>query len=197
MNQLKLTAEEAEKYVGVDYISTFGWGKTVIQAANGLRVFLVMRGVSFVALGITGGIIAAMFGVLGWVSVFISLGMPVAQAKDAVSRKAIAMGFSIGAVMSLFGYRKQLLTEFIDRTMGADGVTPGYMSGVHRNAYNTGLVLGYSAAARLSFSEKKKFRDLLTGALIKRARAAKRKLYIQNWSDRELILRYAAVLQSD
>ena len=83
-----------------------------------------------------------------------------------------------------------MVADFVDRTHGAHG-GPSYMSGVYQAAYNAGLVLGYSAALRLDAREKELYRNALTEEMIKVTKARGGQLYMQSWSDREWISRYA------
>lgn len=183
--KLTITAEEAERYTGISGLDAAEWGRTIFNGTNGIRVFFSMVG-WLPATGLLMGVITAGFGVLGAFAVFVSLGIPVAQAKAKVAMESFEHGFAIGVVIALLGFGKYFLSDFVNSTQGSGGSFK-YMAGIHQSAYNTGLVLGYSAAIKLTDKEKSDFQDVLEGVLTEQGEDAG----MHNWTDKDRVLLYA------
>lgn len=190
---VKLSKEDIDKYSGVSGLAGAKFYRLVFNIANGLRVAISMAG-AWGAAGIgvlsIGGLAAIAAPLAGALAVFISLGIPVAQAKQIVREKALKSGFATGCSIVILDYGKPTLSDFVDRTHGALG-GPKYMSGVYQSAYNIGLVLGYSATLEVVESERLKLANALSQSMINRAKAEGYKLYMTGWSDRTWVSNYA------
>lgn len=195
--QAPLTIKDIERYTGVSGLSEAKYYRLVFNIFNGLRIGATVlgAGAGSAAVGAVLGVAAIVAPAFAALAVFVSLGIPVAQAKQIVRERGFKNGFSIGCVIGFFGWGKPMVADFIDRTHGSGGA-PSYMSGVYQDAYNTGLVLGYSSALKLDESDRKKYREALTQRMIAKAKSEGRKLYMKNWSDRAWIAYYANAFSS-
>lgn len=188
-NQLALTEEDIEKYTGVSGTTAAQFFKVAYPIANMLRGVAQYSGAAWAL----GGAVMTLAWVGAVANAFISIGLPVAQAKEIVRQRSLKHGVAIGAAIGLFGWSRPVFLDFVDRTQNA-GFAPSYMHGVGAKAYNTGLCLGYAAAAQLSADEKEKIIATLTAAMAEDANAGGYKLYMGSWKTREWIRRYAAAL---
>ena len=217
--QLELTMNDVEKYTGVTGIPTAKLSSAVLSVVGTLRSAVAMSGVVTavgtggsqaivgvtmlpMTVGVTGGVaLSALFAVsvvapfLAVAGNFLRMGMSVAEAKQIVGERSIKQGFATGCVIGLLGHGKGTVSDFADRTVGA-GIAPGYMSGVSQRAFNTGLVLGYSASIKLSRGDKERYRGELTQHLIAMAKSRGGKLYMKTWSDRTWIYEYTGAFMS-
>ena len=171
-NQL-LTAKELESHVGVAGVNEAAWGKAVFLGLNNLRIGLAAWKVGAAgfgsaagATGLGGGVAGTIMGLgaiaaplLGLAAALLSIGLPVAAAKEFVANKAARHGYSIGVALGIYNHSKYFLSTFIDNTMGSPGIAPKYMTGIYKNAYNASLLYGYCTASKLSAAEKKKMGD--------------------------------------
>ncbi|REJ76121.1 MAG: hypothetical protein DWQ47_10900 [Acidobacteria bacterium] len=168
-----MTAKELESQVGVAGIDETAWGKAVFLGLNNLRIGLAAWKVGAAgfgsaagATGLGGGVAGAVMGVgaiaaplLGLCAALLSIGLPVAAAKEFVANKAARHGYSIGVALGIYNHNRHFMSTFLDNTMGDPGVAPKYMTGIYKNAFNASLVYGYCTASRLSQAEKKKMGD--------------------------------------
>ena len=188
-NQIPLTAKEIGKYVGVSKVDKLKWGKAVYAGANALRIAFVV----FQAGGAVVGVLGIFAPVLGLATIFLGMGIPVAEAKAHVSKKAARQGYSIGLVLACFGYDKNFASTFFDNTWGSGGVTPSYMDGVFKKAYNTALALAYNSGCELSAEDKEAIRARMTDTMIKEAKRKGHTVYMDGWSDRDWVHNYARI----
>ena len=168
-----MTAKELESHVGVKGIDETAWGKAVFLGLNNLRIGLAawkVGGAGFGsaagATGLGGGVAGTVMGVgalaapfLGLCAALLSIGLPVAAAKEFVANKAARYGYSIGVALGIYNHNRHFMSTFVDNTMGDPGVAPKYMTGIYKNAFNAALLYGYCTASKLSDAEKKKISD--------------------------------------
>jgi len=208
--QLALTEQEIERYSGVSGLSEVKLGRNTFGIVNALRVGIAMFGKvpvgtpgllgtasGLIPSGLTGGVAATtMLGITicsvlsSAIYSFAALGIPVAEAKQIVRDRNLRAGFALGTATALLLYGKPMFKDLVLRSDGV-GVAPSYMRGVGKKAHNIGLVLGYSSGVKLTPKEKEQYREVLTQSLIDEAVAGGHKIYMNNWTDREYIYRYA------
>jgi len=191
-NQVPMTADEVARYIGVPDVDSLKWSKAIYAGANALRVaFVVFE---------TGGAIVAMSGifapVLGIVAVFLSLGIPVMEAKAHVAKKAARHGYSIGVVAGCFGFQRYFVSGLFDNTNGSPGVAPSYMTGIYKQAFNAALAMGYCSAWQLTAEEKEKIRTNISKYLFGDAKKGGYKLYMDGWTDRDWVFNYARAMNN-
>ena len=168
-----MTAKELESKVGVAGIDETAWGKAIFLGLNNLRIGLAAWKVGAAgfgsaagATGLGGGVAGTLMGAgalaapaLGLCAALLSIGLPVAVAKEFVANKAARYGYSIGVALGIYNHNRYFMSTFVDNTMGDPGVAPKYMTGIYKNAFNASLLYGYCTASRLSDAEKKKMGD--------------------------------------
>lgn len=192
-NQM-MSINEIEQNVGVRHIDKVEWGKAILVGLNTLRMGFAMWGVGGTGAGVAGAIMGAgaiAAPILGFITAFLAIGLPVAKAKEFVSNKAARHGFSIGVALAIFGYGKYFMSTFVDNTMGDPGVAPKYMTGIYKNAYNASLLYGYCTANQMTPDEKKKMLNKITEIMIDEAKRKGHKLQMEAWADRDWVHHYA------
>lgn len=123
------------------------------------------------------------------INIFISMGLPVAQAKQIVRERQFKSGFAYGYVIGLFDYGKHKLSMYRNGSP-SPGFAPSYMTGVAQQAYNTGLLIGFTSALKSTAKERAATRDALTQVLIAQSKANGTKLYMDNWTDGMWVEKY-------
>ena len=89
--QLELSIEDMERYTGVSGLKEAEIYRTVFNILNGLRVGASMLGAGAASytVGVVLGAAAVIAPVFAAIAVFVSLGLPVAQAKQIVREQAV------------------------------------------------------------------------------------------------------------
>jgi len=123
------------------------------------------------------------------VNLGISMGLPVAQAKQIVRERQFKAGFAYGCVIRLLDYGKPMLARFRNRSHGA-GFGPSYMAGISQQAFNTGLIIGFATALNFPAEQRAAYRDAMTQVLIEQSKARRIKLYMDNWTDMMWVQNY-------
>lgn len=123
------------------------------------------------------------------VNIGISMGLPVAQAKQIVRERQFKSGFAYGCVIGLFEYGKPMLSQYRVRSPSA-GFGPSYMVGISQKAFNRGLIIGFAAAINFSAQQRAAYRDAMTQVLIEQSKAGGYELYMPNWTDRMWVENY-------
>jgi hypothetical protein len=195
-----MTINEVEKRLGVTSVDKTHWMKAVYVGVNALRTGLAMWGVGGTGVGALGGSLAVGGGmaigaisapVFGLIGAFLAIGLPVAKAKEVVSKKAARHGYAIGVALALFNHDKYFASTFLDNTDGSPGVAPSYMHGIYKVAYNTSLILGYCSAGRLSVDEKTKMGNGVIAIMLADAEKKGYKLNTSRWTERDGIQHFA------
>lgn len=141
---------------GGDEVRKIAIANTAFKAANLFRAYLVaMQWIvpeTLAATAMAGASVA--FPLAGVVSVFVSLGMPVAQAHALVREKGARDGFCVGLAVALGGHPHGYLLQFANRSPSS-GVMLNAVRYDYPRAFNTALVTGYQAGSGLSPSDRK------------------------------------------
>lgn len=186
--QISLSPDEIKKYTGISGLSVAKMTREIFTLTNGIKTLLFnTTTIGTSAFAFLSGTLLSTLGTL--VMVFLSLGIPVAQAKKIVGERNLKNGFMFGVVIVILGYGKPMLKNFFTKSP-ISGFGPTYMFGIAQQAMNTGLILGYQSALALTKKERYDYRTLLMSILINEAKKDGYLLYIDRWSDRTMIYKY-------
>lgn len=207
MSNILITDYDIKKYTGVSGLETAEFMRSAIGISIAVQRTLTMWGVG--AASVAGGSHVTVSGsaattALGAklmfatgllalagsvINIFISMGLPVAQAKQVVRERQFKSGFAYGYVIGLFDYGKDKLSTYRNGSP-SPGFAPSYMTGVAQQAYNTGLLIGFTSAFKSTAKERASTRDALTQVLIAQCKANGTKLYMDNWTDGMWVEKY-------
>jgi hypothetical protein len=194
-----LSIQDVKNQIGITNIDEHKWKNATYVALSTIRTGLAMSGVikAGTVASTMMGVASIIAPVAAFVAALCAIGLPVARAKEIVSKKGARHGYAIGLTLAAFGYGKYFASTFIDHTSGSPGVAPSFMTGVYKTAYNASLVLGYCAGNELKADEKNQLTNQLTGIMIGDAQKGNYKINIDAWSDRDWVHNYARYLNNN
>lgn len=141
---------------GGDSTRTIAIANTSFKVVNIFRAALAMSGwILPETLAATAmGAASVAFPLVSVVSVFVSLGLPFAQAHALVREKGARDGFCVGLAAGLGGHPQSYLQHFANRNPSV-GVMLNAVRYDYPRAFNTALVSGHQVGSGLSPSERK------------------------------------------